>query len=103
MKYTSVLIICILAFITNLNAQISHEEQQKIDSLFLKWDNESSPGAAMAIFKNGVIVYKNGYGIANLDYKYPSYETGLDNSFKICIGSYCSICTICSFGAYSPC
>lgn len=46
-------------------------ESQEIDSLFAKWDNDHSPGAAIGIIKEGKLIYAKGYGIANLDYGIP--------------------------------
>lgn len=40
----------------------------KVDKLFAIWDKPDSPGAAIAIIKDGAVVYKRGYGIANLEY-----------------------------------
>ncbi|MHC4595123.1 MAG: serine hydrolase domain-containing protein, partial [Planctomycetota bacterium] len=40
----------------------------KTDELFAKWDRPDSPGAALAIVKDGSVVYKRGYGSANLEY-----------------------------------
>jgi len=41
---------------------------KKIDRLFAEWDKWDSPGAALAIIKDGSIIYKRGYGSANLEY-----------------------------------
>lgn len=43
----------------------------KIDSLFQQWDNDYSPGAAVSVLKDGDIIFKKGYGMANLEYDIP--------------------------------
>ena len=43
----------------------------RVDELFAEWDTDVSPGAAVGIFKDGKIVYAQGYGVANLDYGIP--------------------------------
>ena len=43
----------------------------KMDALFAEWDKSDSPGATLAIIKAGKIIYKRGYGAANLDYNVP--------------------------------
>ncbi|MEM8535169.1 MAG: serine hydrolase domain-containing protein [Chloroflexota bacterium] len=43
----------------------------KVDALFSEWDRPDSPGFAVAIIKDGEIVYKQGYGIANLEHDIP--------------------------------
>jgi CubicO group peptidase (beta-lactamase class C family) len=44
---------------------------EQVDEIFAPWDNNETPGAAVAIVENGVIVYKKGYGLANLEYDIP--------------------------------
>jgi CubicO group peptidase (beta-lactamase class C family) len=44
---------------------------KKVDQLFATWDKPDSPGAAIAVIKNGAVVYKRGYGSANLEYNVP--------------------------------
>ena len=39
--------------------------------LFVEQDKSDSPGAALAIIKARSIIYKRGYGSANLDYNVP--------------------------------
>jgi CubicO group peptidase (beta-lactamase class C family) len=43
----------------------------KVNRLFTQWDRPDSPGAAVVVLKNGKIVHKNGYGMANLEYDVP--------------------------------
>jgi CubicO group peptidase (beta-lactamase class C family) len=43
----------------------------KVDRLFAQWDKPDSPGCALAIIQNGEIIYKRGYGMANLEYDIP--------------------------------
>ncbi|TBW29950.1 serine hydrolase [Gramella sp. KN1008] len=48
---------------------VTREEQ--VDELFTAWDTDDSPGASVAVVKDGSILYKRGYGIANLEYDIP--------------------------------
>ncbi len=41
---------------------------RRIDSIFTKWDKTNSPGCALAIVKDGKIIYERGYGMSNLEY-----------------------------------
>jgi CubicO group peptidase (beta-lactamase class C family) len=41
--------------------------QPKVDALFTRWDKSDSPGAALAIVKDGKAVYQRSYGMANLE------------------------------------
>ena len=45
--------------------------EAEVDQLFAEWNRADSPGAALAITKAGEIVYKQGYGTANLEYDIP--------------------------------
>jgi len=40
---------------------------EKVDQIFAEWSTTSSPGCALAVVKDGRIVYEHGYGMANLE------------------------------------
>ncbi len=44
----------------------------QVDELFAPWDNEDTPGASVAVVRDGAIIYKKGYGRANLEYDIPN-------------------------------
>ena len=46
-------------------------QPEKIDAFFTPWNKPDSPGCAIAVMKDGHVLYKRGYGIANLDYDIP--------------------------------
>jgi len=48
---------------------------EKVDEVFAKWDKSNSPGCALAVMKDGEIIYKKGYGMANLEYGIPIKPT----------------------------
>ena len=39
----------------------------KVDRIFGDWNTTSSPGCALAVVKDGRIIYEHGYGMANLE------------------------------------
>jgi CubicO group peptidase (beta-lactamase class C family) len=43
----------------------------QVDKIFAPWDKPDSPGCALAVSKAGNIVYKRGYGMADLEHKIP--------------------------------
>ncbi len=45
--------------------------ESKVDALFAPWNNLNSPGAAIAIVKDGIVVYRKGFGSAQLEYGIP--------------------------------
>ena len=45
--------------------------EAKVDQLFAEWNRSDTPGAALAVTRDGEIIYKQGYGTANLEYDIP--------------------------------
>lgn len=43
------------------------EKTAQVDKLFAAWDTKTTPGAALAIVRDGQIIYKRGYGMAKLE------------------------------------
>jgi len=43
----------------------------QVDAIFAKWDKPDSPGCVLAVIQNGRIVYKRGYGMADLERNVP--------------------------------
>jgi len=39
----------------------------QVDKVFEKWDRSDSPGCALGVYRDGQILYKHGYGMANLN------------------------------------
>ncbi len=67
--------ILIVAFV--LSVAIADEKTDKVDELFTKWDSTVSPGAALAIIKDGQIIYQRGYGMADLEHNIPITPTSV--------------------------
>ena len=42
--------------------------QRQVDTIFAEWDKRDSPGCAVALFKDGKILYERGYGMADLEH-----------------------------------
>ena len=54
----------------------THETlEAKVDQLFAEWNNPDTPGAALAVTRDSEIIYKQGYGMANLEYDIPITTT----------------------------
>ncbi|MFC2166925.1 serine hydrolase domain-containing protein [Acidobacteriota bacterium] len=58
-------------FFIGISTGFSDDKTVKVDALFAQWDNTESPGCALAIIQNGKIIYKRGYGMANLELDVP--------------------------------
>jgi CubicO group peptidase (beta-lactamase class C family) len=52
-------------------ARPSEDRAERVDAIFAKWDSTRTPGCALAVMKEGHIIYKRGYGMANLDHDVP--------------------------------
>ncbi len=53
------------------NSAHSGDIEKSIDKIFAGFDHINLPGAAVAVVQNGEIVFKKGYGSANLEYDIP--------------------------------
>lgn len=49
--------------------------ERRVDSLFAKLNTTESPGAAVVVVKDGKVVLRKGYGMANLEHKVPITPT----------------------------
>ena len=47
------------------------DESAAVNKLFEQWDTPSSPGCAVAVMKDGRILFEHGYGMADLDHNVP--------------------------------
>ncbi len=43
----------------------------RVDKIFAEFDTDHTPGCALSVMQKGEIVYKNGYGMANLEHDIP--------------------------------
>lgn len=44
---------------------------ERVDTIFFEWDKPTSPGCALALIQDGAIIYKRGYGMADLERSVP--------------------------------
>ena len=77
MKKKILLLTFISLYLTSFGQLI---ESQEIDKLFVEWENNQSPGAAIGVIKKGKLIISKSYGIANLDYGIP---ITIDSKFYI--------------------
>ena len=61
----------VLLLFFSIAAAAADIKKDEVDRLFSQWDRRDTPGCALAIIKDGKIVYKRGYGSANLEYAMP--------------------------------
>lgn len=63
--------VLLLIFYQPLAAQSDVKIKSTIDSIFSEWDNTDTPGAAVAVIKDGELVHSKGYGMADLEHAVP--------------------------------
>lgn len=64
-------LLLIFLFVFSFNGISADEKTDRVDALFAQWDSKDSPGCALAIVQNGEVIYKRGYGMANLELGVP--------------------------------
>ena len=75
---TTYLLLTILFFL-QCNAAVSQTKtksrtlkpSEQVDQLIAKYNIKNGPGLSVAVIKDGAVVYKKGFGIANLEYGIP--------------------------------
>jgi CubicO group peptidase (beta-lactamase class C family) len=55
------------------------ESAKKVNEFLSQWDKNDMPGCAVGVVKDGRLVYKRGFGMANLDYDVPNTPSTLFN------------------------
>lgn len=68
---TKLTVSAILFFFIFLSLDYADQREERVDKLFSAWDKTDSPGWALAIVYGGRIIYKQGYGMANLEHNIP--------------------------------
>ncbi len=63
--------ILLVLFIGLILPTFADQMTDQVDKLFAKWDKKDSPGCALAIIKDGKIIYKHCYGMADLERDVP--------------------------------
>ncbi|MET4142966.1 serine hydrolase domain-containing protein [Pedobacter sp. UYP1] len=73
-------ILLLLTWVCNpqlLSAQTNDSLATKIDTIFKLYNHTKGPGAAVAIIRDGQVILKRSYGMANLEYNMPITSTSV--------------------------
>jgi len=68
----AITLICVIALSQDISAQLSKEEIQQIDSLFISWNQPNHPGGSVGIMKEGKVIFSRAYGLTSLEYLVPN-------------------------------
>jgi CubicO group peptidase (beta-lactamase class C family) len=63
--------IAIAPFAQTPPADTQSDITTRVDRIFSRWDRPDSPGCALGVIKDGKLIYKKGYGMANLEHDIP--------------------------------
>ncbi|EFH84271.1 beta-lactamase [Ktedonobacter racemifer DSM 44963] len=50
---------------------LEQQVEEKIDALFQAYNQEDTPGCAVGVLRDGELIFKRGYGVANLEHDVP--------------------------------
>ncbi len=64
-----IILLCVSTLVSAQTPAVSPADQaERVDKVFEKWNRTDSPGCALSVMKDGRIIYKHGYGMADLDH-----------------------------------
>src|ERR1700724_2328469 len=67
MRRTTFISLALCLLVQGRSSQRADALIEKVDRIFAAWNTTSSPGCALAVVKDGHIIYEHGYGMANLE------------------------------------
>ncbi len=56
---------------------VKQDPTSRLDALFANWNKPDSPGCAVGVIRDGKMIYRRGFGSANLDYQVPIDENSV--------------------------
>ena len=67
MRRAALLLLILWLLVAGTSSAAADALTDKVDRIFAEWNTTSSPGCALAVVKDGHIIYEHGYGMANLE------------------------------------
>ena len=64
-------VLVIASMFLALSSCMRSMKESSIDQIMARYSNVDQPGASLVVMKNGAILFKKGYGLANIDTKVP--------------------------------
>jgi CubicO group peptidase (beta-lactamase class C family) len=64
---------------TFASAAMAQNEEQQVDALFAKWNKADTPGAAVEVVRDGKVLLRKGYGMADLERGVPITPSSVFN------------------------
>src|SRR5437899_2978007 len=66
MKLSAIYISLVILFLSA--PTLADENSNKVDKLFDRWNSKETPGCSISIVKDGKVIYKRGFGMADLEF-----------------------------------
>ena len=66
-----------------LNQGEKDPRAEKVDKIFAQWDKPESSGCELAAIKDGQVLYKRGYGMANLEHNIPMSPASITDTGSV--------------------
>ena len=63
--------IALLLSAGTLFAQLSEQQVRRVDQVFDDWKTSTGPGGSVVVIHEGQMVYKKGFGVADLEHDIP--------------------------------
>src|SRR5262245_50794038 len=77
-------LVCSLGSLVQSSAQTGSKSiNDQVDALFKRWNKPDSPGCVLGVVKDGELIYKRGYGMADLERKIPMAPSTVFNIASI--------------------
>ena len=73
MKENIFFALCFTSLFQTVNAQLADPVCKKLDSIFADYNKTNSPGCALAILKDGKIIYEKEYKLLNCGFSKASF------------------------------
>ncbi len=77
--FISICLITLLVGCVSVPVPDEISKSDKVDKILSLWDTADKPGVAVAVVKDGEVVFQKGYGIGNLEYDIPITENSIFN------------------------
>lgn len=80
-RHLALLSALLLAYVPGWSSEAAHAKlqtpgkQQQVDALFAKWNKPGVPGAAVEVVKDGKVVYRHAFGMADIEQGRPITPT----------------------------
>jgi len=70
-SFFPIVLLSAIVLLSGCGRSLPDARSVRVDQLFAEWNKAGSPGCAVGVSRNGVVVYEGGYGLANVELGVP--------------------------------